>query len=93
VTFAPWCGPDPAPAEWVEAAAALEPHAHDLRRAITAAWADYFEPVKIRVPLWFPQSVDGSLLWRVPVERADVQEPEIVVRDHLEQTWWVRWPA
>lgn len=78
-------------AEDREAREAISPYAHDLRRAITRAQADYFQPVAIRVPMWFPKVLDDGLLWRVRIERADVAEPELVLHDPLEHTWWIGW--
>jgi len=72
-----------------EARLAIEPFAHDLRRAMTRAQADYFRPVAIRVPLSFPKSLDGGRLWAVPIERADVPEPEVAVQD-MDTLWWLR---
>lgn len=83
-------------AEWREAHDALWPVAHDLRRAISFAHTGYFEPVAIRVPLSLPKSVDGARLWGLPVERVDVREPEVAVRDPYEvevlgRSLWLRW--
>lgn len=55
----------------------LDPFLTQLRKAIENHPQKWRRPVRIVVPMDFPEVCEDIFLWELPVERGEVQEPKV----------------